>query len=80
MVGGITAWEVQWTSSSIFTQETVIKGEEGGVVVSGCCESVAERWRLKPEALGSIPGSTTLLSFPLLFQGLRTVTAQIIFD
>ena len=27
-----------------------------------------EHWRLKPEALGLIPGSTTFLSFPLLFQ------------
>ena len=29
---------------------------------------VAERWWLKPEALGSIPGSTAFLSFPLPFQ------------
>ena len=32
----------------------VIKREEGGVVVGGCRSSVAEHWRLKPEALGSI--------------------------
>ena len=30
--------------------------------------SVAERWRLKPEALDLIPGGTTFLSFPLPFQ------------
>ena len=64
----------------INSQSRVIKGEEGWVVVSGCCGSVAEHWRLKPEALGLTPGSTTFLSFPLPFQGLRTVTAQIIFD
>ena len=48
-------------------QEQVIKGE-GGVAVSGCHGSVAKRWRLKPETLGSNPGSTTFLSFPLSFQ------------
>ena len=36
--------------------------------VSGCRSLVAEHWRLKPEALGSIPGGTTFLSFPLPFQ------------
>ena len=45
-----------------------IKGKERGVVASGCCSSVAERWQLKPEALGSIPGDATFLSFPLPFQ------------
>ena len=29
---------------------------------------MAEHWRLNLEALGSIPGGTTFLSFPLLFQ------------
>ena len=38
------------------------------MVVNGCCSLVAEHWRLKPEALGSIPGGTTFLSFPILFQ------------
>ena len=38
------------------------------VVVGGCHSLVAEHWRLKPEALGSIPGGTTFLSFPLPFQ------------
>ena len=38
------------------------------MVVGGCRNSVAEYWRLKPEALGSIPGGTTFLSFPLPFQ------------
>ena len=33
-------------------------------MVVGWCRS----WRLKPEALGSIPGGTTFLSFPLPFQ------------
>ena len=46
----------------------VIKGEERGVAVGGCRGSVAERWQLKPEALGAIPGSATFLSFPLPFQ------------
>ena len=35
------------------------------MVVGGCRSLVAEHWRLKPEALGSIPGGTTFLSFPL---------------
>ena len=39
--------------------------EEREVVVGGL---VAEHWRLKPEALGSIPNGTTSLSFPLPFQ------------
>ena len=40
---------------------------------------VAEHWRLKPEALGSIPGGTTFLSFPLPFQNVfGQLTAQII--
>ena len=34
----------------------------------GCRSLVAEHWQLKPEALGLIPGGTTFLSFPLLFQ------------
>ena len=38
------------------------------VVVGWCRSLVAEHWRLKPEALGSIPGGTTFLSFPLPFQ------------
>ena len=48
------------------------------MVVNGCRSLVAEHWRLKPEALGSIPGGTTslgsipggttFLSFPLPFQ------------
>ena len=38
------------------------------MVVGGCRSLVAEHWRLKPETLGSIPGSTTFLSFPLPFQ------------
>ena len=45
-----------------------IKGKERGVAVGGCRSSVAERWQLKPEALGSIPGGTTFLSFLLPFQ------------
>ena len=38
------------------------------MVVGWCHSLIAEHWRLKPEALGSIPGSTTFLSFPLPFQ------------
>ena len=37
-------------------------------IVGGCRSLVAEHWRLKPEALGSILGGTTFLSFPLPFQ------------
>ena len=48
------------------------------MVVSRCCSLVTENWRLKPEALGSIPAGTTFLSFPLPFQSLRIVTVQII--
>ena len=48
------------------------------VVVGGCGSSVAERWRLKPEDLGSIPGGTTFLFSLCCFKGLWTVTAQII--
>ena len=55
-------------SNNIY-QEQSDKGEEGGVGVGGYHGSVAERWRLKPEALGLTPGSTTFLSFPLPFQG-----------
>ena len=53
---------------------------KGGMVVGGCRGSVAEHWRLKPEALDSNPGSTTLLFFPLPFQRSSKVTAQIVFD
>ena len=38
------------------------------MVVGGCRSLVAEHWWLKPEALVSIPGCTTFLSFPLPFQ------------
>ena len=48
-------------------------------MVGGCRSLVAEHWWLKPEPLGSIPSGTTFLSFPLPFQGIWTVTAQIIF-
>ena len=37
------------------------------MVVGGCRSLVAEHWRLKPEALGLIPGGTTFLSFSLPF-------------
>ena len=39
---------------------------------------MAEHWRLKPEALGSIPSGTTFFLSLCRFKGLRTVTAQII--
>ena len=48
------------------------------MVVGGCRSLVAEHWRLKPEALGSIPGGTTFFLSLYRFKGLRTVTAQII--
>ena len=47
------------TYLATITYIRVIKGRERGVVVSGYRSSVTEDWRLKPEALGSIPGSTT---------------------
>ena len=34
--------------------------------VGGCYNSVAERWQLKPEALGSTPNGTTFLTSPSL--------------
>ena len=40
-------------------------GHEGGVAAGGRRSSVAERWQLKPEALGSTPGGATFLSCPL---------------
>ena len=39
-----------------------INGKERGLAVGGCRSSVAEHWRLKPVALGSIPGGATFLS------------------
>ena len=36
------------------------------MVVGGCRGSVAEHWRLNPEALGLILSGTTFLSFPLM--------------
>ena len=39
-----------------------------GVVACGRRSSVAERWQLKPEALGLTPGRTTFLSGPLPIQ------------
>ena len=44
------------------------KGLEGGWLPSGRRSSVAEPWRLKPEALGSIPGGATFPFKPLPFQ------------
>ena len=38
------------------------------MVAGGRCSSVAERWQLKPEALGLTPGRTTFLFGPLPFQ------------
>ena len=37
-------------------------------MVYGCHSLVADHWWLKPEALDSISGGTTFLSFPLPFQ------------
>ena len=51
------------------------------MAVGGCRSSVAERWQLKPEALGSTPGGTTFLLSLCRFKGPRTVMAQIcVFD
>ena len=44
------------------------KGLEGGWLPSGRRSSVAEHWRLKPEALGSIPGGATFPFKPMPFQ------------
>ena len=73
---------IQYTSQQSL-KSRAIKGKERGVAVGGCRSSVAERWWLKPEALGLIPGGATFLSFPLPFQSstdsngpdcLRTIT------
>ena len=57
-----------------------MKGEEGGVAVSGCRGSV-ECWWLQPEAqLGLTSGLTTFLSSLCRFKGLWTLTAQIVCD
>ena len=52
----------------IITKTRVIKGEEGGVAVSGCRGSMAECWWLKSEGLSSTLGGTPFLSFHLSFQ------------
>ena len=62
-----------WSTIILYTSQQslksrAIKGKKWGVAVGGCRSSVTERWRLKPEALGLIPGSATFLSFPLPFQ------------
>ena len=44
------------------------KGLEGGWLPSGRRSSVAEHWRLKPEALGSIPGGATFPFKSMPFQ------------
>ena len=44
---------------------------------SGRRSSVAEHWRLKPEALGSIPGGATFPFKPMPFEGLRTVRPRL---
>ena len=54
--------------STIILKSRAIYGREREVVVGGCRSLVAEHLWLKPEALGSIPGDTTFLSFPLPFQ------------
>ena len=46
------------SSNNHLVQSNKRERKRGGV--SGCHSSVAEHWQLKPEALGSIPGSTTL--------------------
>ena len=38
------------------------------MIADGHCSSVAERWQLKPEALGSTPGGATFFLCPLPFQ------------
>ena len=45
-----------------------LQGHERGVAAGGRRSSVAECWQLKPEALGSTPGSVSFLSCPLQFQ------------
>ena len=71
MVSAITAREVWWTwlpHSPKTNGDHLNKDNLGRYCVGGCCSSVAECWRLKSEALGSIPSSATFLSFPLPFQ------------
>ena len=45
---------------------------------SGRRSSVAEHWRLKPEALGSIPGGATFPFKPMPFQRSTDVAAPIV--
>ena len=67
IVSRITAWGIQWTGlpHSPKTWWRFSNQRQSGPLLS---DSVTECWQLKPEALGSIPGGTTFLSFPLLFQ------------
>ena len=53
---------------SLKTDSDHLMKDKREVAVGGCPSSVAEHWWLKPDALGSIPVGTTLLSFPLPFQ------------
>ena len=78
MVSAITAWGVQWTGlphSPKTKGDRQIEDNLGRyypktfeTAKRKCCGSVAERWRLKPEALGLTLGTTTFLSFPLPIQ------------
>ena len=49
---------------------------------SGCWQGVVaqwlEDWQLKPDVLGSIPGSATFFAALSRFKGLRTVTTPIV--
>ena len=44
---------------------------------SGRRSSVAEHWRLKPEALGLIPGGATFPFKPMLSKGLQAMQPQL---
>ena len=59
------------------TNPREILSQIGRWLPSGRRSSVAEHWRLKPEALGSIPGGATFPFKTLPFKGLRTVRPRL---
>ena len=59
-------------------REQANKGLKGGWLPSGRRSSVAEHWRLKPEALGSIPDGATFPFKPMPFQRSTDVAAPIV--
>ena len=60
MMQSNTLWCIQYILQQSL-KSRAIKGKGKGVAVGGCRSS--ECWWLKPEAVGSIPGGATFLSF-----------------